>query len=202
MEDHVTADDGALDDTRLDRRAAMKAAIGGAAAAAALTAPKVSGFSLAPDLAAAASQCAPGTTTAGNSINGSSTTYGLFKCWGTGNALSCNTGVPVSGSVVIPVASPNFSAPTVTATVGGQVKNDNGRVDLVLSNFNLNEPFSSCTVTVNGTCSGGQTFQTGVASTTRTFNGTWGGLMRCTGGLLDSPDGTYTITASCICGPD
>lgn len=180
----------------------MKAALGGAAAAAALSAPKVTGFSLAPDFAAASSQCSPNSTVNGNAINRSSTTYGAFKCWGTGNAFGCDTNIPISGNVTVPVVSTNFTAPVITATVGGQVKNNNGRIDLVLSNFTVDAPFSSCTVTVGGTCNDGQTFSTQVASTLRTSDGTWGGRIRCSGGLYDSPDGTVTVSASCICGPD
>lgn len=46
-------DDATLDKKSIDRRDAMKAALGGAAAAAALSAPKVSGFRVLPDYAAA-----------------------------------------------------------------------------------------------------------------------------------------------------
>lgn len=193
--------------TRIDRRQAMKAALGGAAAAAALTAPRIEGFSIAPDVAAASSQCAPGSQTAGtpNPLTRTSTAYGAYRCWGTGDAFAgCDFDVP-AGSITVPVASSNFTAPTFDVLVGGQVSNDNGGINVAMTNFTLNEPFESCTVEISGLCFGGDfgsdgTFSTTVPSTTLTGDGAVAGRIRCSDGL--TPDGRVNIKATCICGPD
>lgn len=76
------------DRARLDRRTAMRAALGGAAAGAAFMAPRIDGLSVAPDYAAAATACTIGA--AGTSVNipGPAEKYNLgvgcanTRCWG------------------------------------------------------------------------------------------------------------------------
>lgn len=67
---------------RIDRRTAMRAALGGASAAAVFVAPRIEGFSLSPDYAAAAS-C---TDTSGNLTFNTEKPGGCAViCWGTKN---------------------------------------------------------------------------------------------------------------------
>lgn len=74
--------------TRLDRRTAMRVALGGAAAGATFMAPRIDGLSVAPDYAAAATACTIGA--AGTSVNipGPAEKYNLgnwclnTRCWG------------------------------------------------------------------------------------------------------------------------
>ena len=90
------------DSTNLGRREAMRVALAGAAAAAAFVAPRVEGFSLAPDYAAAATcstQTATLTTVNSRNVYCVACPADNYNCWGNDNGnCGCNT-ANVSGSV-------------------------------------------------------------------------------------------------------
>lgn len=227
---------GAGDQVRVDRRQAMKAALGGAAAAVALSVPRIEGFSIAPDYAAASSasdhdldgdgdpeslQCARSAVVTGSAVlSKASVRCHRVRCWGgwTGSRTDCTCRpADVPGVITVPVASDAFTAPTITARASGPVYHDAGHLEVTLGNFGLNEPFSSCTVTVSGTCTDQHAFVSTVPSTPLTANGTIRGKIYCAAnhtsrtrdrhpderhGGHDSPDGRVTISVTCICGPD
>jgi hypothetical protein len=192
--------------TRINRRQAMKAGLGGAAAAAALSVPNIEHFSLAPDVASAASLCAPGSTVNGTpgSITKNSATSGLSVCWG-------NTSGPFYspcrsqgiGSITVAAASGTYTGPTFAFTTDGQVHNNNGSLSWVTTNFTANQPYASCTVNTTGSCPSGQTFSAtnGISTNTAvTGNGTISGRIRCSG--AGTGGGSVTVKVSCICGAD
>lgn len=202
---------------RIDRRTAMKAALGGAAAAVALTAPRIEGFSIAPDFAAAASQCPPDSQVGGTipltTMSPGCNTCSLC-CWGTVDHDGCLPGNchdhTVPGNVTVPVSSDNFDAPMLTAVVKGQVKRkpgalNAGKVTLTLSDFTLNEPYKSCTVAISGSCTGNGIFHPQPvdpeATSVRTQSNSWDTNIWCTKGGT-TPLGTVTIAMTCLCGPD
>lgn len=86
MSEHLESGSGE-ERTRLDRRTAMRVALGGAAAGAAFMAPRIEGLSVAPDYAAAATACTLGP--AGTSVNipgpARKDTFGVgcgyTRCW-------------------------------------------------------------------------------------------------------------------------
>lgn len=74
--------------TVMDRRAAMRAALGGAAAGAAFAAPRISGLSIIPDYAAAGTACADGPVGTSVSISGyKSSKYRGGLCARTSHAI-------------------------------------------------------------------------------------------------------------------
>ncbi len=104
MTEPQTDADNLLPET-ISRRRTMQAALGGAVAGAAFAAPKVKGFSIAPDYAAAGSLCADTSTAAtswnmpGNGVGKTcwdGNTFGLFE----GNAGKC-TGTRNVGPFVV-----------------------------------------------------------------------------------------------------
>lgn len=150
----TTAPVGPEDSNRLDRRKAMKAALGGAAAGAVFVAPKVAGFSVAPDYAAAAT-CTTQSTSLGseqstNAIYCSCIYY--FTCWGN-DALSCNC------NNVTKTASVNVRGTTINADVvlKGSANSNTGNAgchnfdsssSVTLTGFDSNN-VGSCTVNWN-----------------------------------------------------
>lgn len=82
--------------TRLDRRTAMRVALGGAAAGAAFTAPRIDGLSLAPDYASAATACTLGPAGTSTSVPGAAerNTYVNFGCLNTECHALCFSGEP------------------------------------------------------------------------------------------------------------
>lgn len=206
MDDSMTGD--AVTQKQIDRRTAMKAALGGAAAAAAMSAPGIEAFSFAPDFAAAASQCPAGSTVNGSpaTISRPNCTSGLTKCWGNCTCSEGNLNFASVGTITVNAASPSYGDPTFAVSVGGQVKSGtNNNLSLTVANFTVNQPFSSCTVTISGACTGGSsataTISNGLTgSNTVTANGTTNGRIKCPGNVVQSPSGTITVAASCICG--
>lgn len=192
--------------TRINRRQAMKAGLGGAAAAAALSVPNIEHFSLAPDVASAASLCAPGSTVAGPSLTHNSVSNFLANCWGqAGGFNACANWT--SAALTVPVASGQYTAPKFTFTFGGQVANTNGTAAFTLSNFTVNKPYSKCDVSFNGSgCSGGIsngtfTMNNGIAiNNSVTANGTTSGRMYCNGAVTAA--GTVKVAITCTCGPN
>ncbi|MCO5312218.1 MAG: hypothetical protein M9952_04675 [Microthrixaceae bacterium] len=80
------------DRARLDRRTAMRAALGGAAAGAAFMAPRIDGLSVAPDYAAAATACTIGAAGTSVTVNGNSAKR--TPCWGSRYFALCFGGTP------------------------------------------------------------------------------------------------------------
>ena len=188
--------------TRINRRQAMKAGLGGAAAAAALSVPNIEHFSLAPKTASAASLCPPGTTVTGTpaSLSKTGNVTGLAACWGATNGFGqCKNASP--GSITVAAASGQYTGPTIAFNAGGQVHNANGFVSWRPSNFTVNKPYASCSVKVSGTC------QSGTFSGAGTYSIGTNGVdttqaIRCSGAPISNITGTFTVAVTCICGPD
>jgi hypothetical protein len=126
---------------RLDRRAAMKAALAGAAAAAVWQVPRIEGLSVAPDVAQAAT-CAPSSDT--ESITGESRLPGALWCWGAVNIVSgCEPGDTTNLTAGI------FSA---TAVLSGEWDNSVTNGTLVFTPTSINVPSRVCTVNLNVDC--------------------------------------------------
>lgn len=190
---------------RLDRRAAMKAALGGVAAAAVWQAPRIEGLSIAPDVAQAAT-CIGGNATA---THNSTSNIG-FVCWGNAPLGGCG-----SFTMNLPTIDGRFNA---SVTVGGGEgiililpDNQNGFANVTVGG--IDPPYEACTVTLNGTCN---TATTGFPKV-RTFvaNATDVGLVATppSGGRCNESDptcrfactgdgGPVSITANvaCVCG--
>ncbi len=116
--------------TRLDRRTAMRVALGGAAAGATFMAPRIDGLSLAPDYAAAATACTVGA--AGTSVNipgpARKDTFGVgclsVRCWAmcfagnvTTSTSACDRGYSCPGN------AGNFSNTDPNGTTNGVALN-------------------------------------------------------------------------------
>jgi hypothetical protein len=203
----MVPDDTVTDTNRIDRRDAMKAALGGAVAAAALSAPSISGFSLAPNFAAAASQCPAGSSVTGtpSTQSRSSETCVATKCWGTFSGI-CSCGNYTFSLITVNAAAAQYTDPTISVTVGNQVKNNtSNNLTITLAGFNAGQPFDRCTVTIGGSCSGGSsatpTVDNGLVFGANNFtaNNTYNGRIKCPGSVIQSPNGTVTIAASCRC---
>lgn len=78
--------------TRLDRRTAMRVALGGAAAGAAFMAPRIEGLSVAPDYASAATACTVGSQGTSVTVNGNSEKR--VPCSGSRYTALCFGGTP------------------------------------------------------------------------------------------------------------
>jgi hypothetical protein len=202
----MKADETTGNVTRINRRQAMKAGLGGAAAAAALSVPNIEHFSLAPDLASASSQCAPGSTVNGPTLTHNSVANFLANCWGqAGGFNACANWT--SSTLTMPVASGNYTSPTFTFTFGGQVANTNGTAAFTMANFTVNKPYSSCLVSFTGSgCHGGIsngtfTMDNGIGiNNTVSSNGTTSGRMYCNGAITAA--GTVQVAITCTCGPN
>ena len=129
---------------RVDRRAAMKAALAGAAAAAVWSAPRIEGLSIAPDVAQAASCVNPSADT----TNHAATTSLTFveQCWGVLNAgaISCSdfTVTRNAGRFNIGVR--------IGGDDGGDLFNGGGFVKVTING--IDPPFQRCTVNVQANC--------------------------------------------------
>lgn len=194
-----TALAGPVDSTRLDRRKAMKAALGGAAAGAAFVAPKIAGFSVAPDYAAAASAACGANGTTNGTTGGTSVgmDHCYVNCWGNKNAnwgwdCDCLSDNSCCSDVTTTLKLANSTnGPFVLAfTRGGRVGNS-GRW-----NYNINgidPPFQSCNVQVNANCN-----FNGAANTTHNNNGS-----RTENGAYCNDSGnsnkTITVNMTCTC---
>ena len=132
---------------RIDRRTAMKAALGGAVVAAAWSAPKIEGLSLSPDYASAAS-VRPVTNpwvNAHPSSNGGA--YSVIEC--VGNNVGLNNCGDYHAPALALAGPTNGEVFTLNATLGGQVKN-NGQTYIKLTG--INNASYSCAVNISGTC--------------------------------------------------
>jgi hypothetical protein len=204
----MKADETTDNVTRINRRQAMKAGLGGAAAAAAVSVPNNEHFSLAPQSARASSQCAPGSTVNGDStVNHNSANFLTTNCWGAVSGTSCTTWT--SPTITVPVASGQYAPPKFTITVGGNIAQTSGSASFTMTGFTLNKPYSKCVVSFAGTnCHGGLfgangtfTMNNGISVTnTVTGNGTVSGTMYCNGAITAA--GTTIVAVTCTCGPD
>lgn len=162
-------DDATLDKKSIDRRDAMKAALGGAAAAAALSAPKVSGFRVLPDYAAAASGLS--TITIG-SVGDGTCGQGRAYCWGsfTGNPAVCGP-----------------------ATVSNQTFIHSFQVDVT------GDPFGGGTATVEMTnyAGSGDCLVTLEEGNCRANGGTWSGSSIGTSDTLNFTGDTVVFNLDC-----
>lgn len=193
-----------LSQSQIDRRTAMKAALGGAVVAAAWSAPKIEGLSLSPDYASAASQTtvnpvSPGTSAAWFTHN--SQTAGASRCVGAGSGISCNTWNATQVSYAIPSTTESF---TLNAALSGQVKNT-GSTSVTLSGVtNANY---TCSVNISGNCNessgnvygGNYAFSGGGNYTLSAANPTINSATTCTGSMLFI-DSHVTINVACTYG--
>lgn len=190
---------------RLDRRQAMKAALGGAAAAAVFTAPRIEGFSTAPHYASAVTVPAcvdkngNGTLTR-NNTNGCA---GGYRCWGgtsgVGGCGGCNNAAalaPASITVTPNPEVPPYTVPTLSGTVTGQLI-AGGNYSLTLNGYTDGAQWNRCVVTVGGNCSSG-TFTANPSSITRNSNGAFNGTLQCVNGS-GFPNGTVNVNIACFC---
>lgn len=167
--------DEEVDRRTIDRRNALRAALGGAAAAAAFTAPRIEGFSIAPNYASAGTCKVDGSrsvtvTGSRDSDNCCSQTLTTLCYGGSGCVWDCNgCGGPnnnsnnyiptTNGTLDIPL---NNVAPinniSLSYIVGGATReyltdwNNDSRVTANISGLATGR---SCVVTVNGTCGSG-----------------------------------------------
>lgn len=203
----MTANETTDNATRINRRQAMKAGLGGAAAAAALSVPNIEHFSLAPNVASASSQCPPNTTVTGPGLTHNSAAVCASNCWGQYGGGFCNCANWTSSAQTIPVSSGQYTAPTITYTFGGQCGNSNGTASFTIANFTVNKPYSKCLIDFQGSgCHGGIsngtfTMNNGInIANTITGNGTTSGRMYCNGAITAA--GTVTVAITCTCGPN
>lgn len=207
--------------SRVDRRTAMKAVVAGGVAGAVWSAPRIEGFSLLPDFAAAAT-C----TTAAKNFSGDTNTgfgsrtsnccYGScsdMTCWNSGASRDCSGGC----------FSNNWSC-SGTATTGNLniAKNDGGNLNLAWSikgpvgsgrqsqlptlavtMTGIDPPFISCLVTSNVACNSGT--HSGDASVTFNANATNNSVPVCTqfqwcgGNGTGTSNAAISITMTCTC---
>lgn len=190
---------------RLDRRAAMKAALVGAGMAATWSAPRVLGLSIAPDYASAASFTHVDATLVDTHP----------AAWGGVPSIGFCTGAPVTGDDIPDDLCGIWDAPAVNlpipgsaesfelgATLKGTVKT-NGSTTVSLSGITNNT--YSCDVTISGVCDLLANYPVGNAGTLNgtgtttltTSNPTTVHTTTCngTGDLIVS---TITVTVSCI----
>ena len=185
----------------MSRRTALRAALGGAAAAAAFAAPRLEGFSLAPDYAAAATVC---TTTSWPTrvVNGSKSQFNCCSqtlttlCYTSGASNFCNKpfldgtgcfnqstncGADTTGSLNVARNNNNpVQNVTLNYAVGGGSKewitnwNNDSKVALGISG--LGSPVTGCVATVNGVCGTG-TFRISANNVTNNDDNSneWGG---------------------------
>ena len=199
--------------TALSRRQAMRAAVGGAAAVVVWSAPRIEGFSVVPDFASAAS-CTSSTKNAaswplsrtGNCCWGSCS---AMYCWNNGASIGCNYGcggnvwgcssTPTSGNLDIP-KNPSGNISLSYALKGGVANSGQSDPTLNMSLNGMDAPFISCTVTVNGSCSGGGNFAGGYNSGALNANTTFAQLNpRCDSINWCNTNASLTISLSCTC---
>ena len=204
---NCAAEDGEADHeaTRHSRRDAMKkAALASSAAAVVWAAPRVEGFRVAPDYAAAAS----GTNASQGSgaKNSSTVNYNCFcfgfgntcceTCWATtnngcnGTCGNCNNNC--SGAQSGPLTIPKFSGNIVANySLSGDVSSG-GALNVAVTG--IDPPFQSCNFTVNGNCSNG-TFNGG-GTQTLNADGNLGFTPRCLNANCNM-NASVTLTMAC-----
>lgn len=179
-------------DAGVSRRNALKATLGGAAFAAAWSAPKIEHLSLAPDYAAAASCIGGSTNIVHDSVDCGY--YGDTECWGNGCCGTWNYNTNISSKF------------NLSGGVGGSVNSDNGFVNLAVNGI-TNTSNQTCTVRVFGNCNNGGSLRidnqgaSNNSSKTFTFNanGNVGVFIDCQGGGATDPNATLRLTFNCTC---
>lgn len=201
----------AQDALRLSRRNAMKAAVGGAVAVGAFAAPRIEGFSLVPDYAAAASgddqelTAGPIDTATSRALKAPLCQQACcVTCWnGSGAFVQCaratctcgthkTCGSPTNnaytGSLVANKNSPSGETIKLDYSLWGPTEgcsNETPALNLALSG--IDPPFQSCAIEVTGSCDQG-TFVGGQASTAYTADTTFSLAPGCTGSIVaESP---------------
>lgn len=198
--DRLPAGPDGIGPDRLSRRTALRAAAMGGAGAAVFFAPKVKGFSIAPDYAAAAS-CPPVNTAKANLATEDCGGILVGFCWGNAGTL-CACGNKSYG-----ITAGQFS---VIGNYGGDGNGDDGFVNFAVSG--IGSTYQSCTVSVNGTCSGSSgvgnvSFRTDNCSGNgctfnQTFNANGNGstLIDCNGNWSSYANrANATVTLNCVC---
>jgi hypothetical protein len=129
---------------RVDRRAAMKAALAGAAAAAVWSAPRIEGLSIAPDVAQAASCTSPSADTTNHPATTSLTL--VEQCWGVLNAgaISCSDFTQNRNALKFNIGV------RIGGDDGGDLFNGGGFVKVTING--IDPPFQRCTVNVQANC--------------------------------------------------
>lgn len=197
MSDHDVTDTGvgtaAAEPTKpsvLDRRTAMKVALGGAAAATVWSAPRIEGLSLVPDYAAAASCNAASSATQVTKNSNNCGTLGSTECFG--NNCCGNFGY----SANVNAGSKTF---TLNGNIGGNVNSDNGLVNLTVGN--IDPPFQRCNVNVSLNCNNDGSARGG-GNFTFNNNGTQSSFIDCQGGgnfNQSDPNAQVRINITCNC---
>ena len=200
-------DDGTLADavteTQVDRRKALKAALGGAAAAAVLSGPAVSGLGTLPAYAQASS---PPTGCTPASDNDSklgepcgptcpSLNYSLC-CWGSTTPDPCVCGSALFGTITVP------GGYSVDLTVTGRLRTLSGTGALTMAVSGALGPYAACSLAVSGVCpdtqnGGSSTFVAGTSSFPGITAGNYNTSIGCTG--TGPGQGTVAVSLSCVC---
>jgi len=138
-----------LERSRIDRRAAMKAALAGVAAAAVWQAPRIEGLSVAPDVAQAAS-CTGGTVSTPTFI-AAEVGVGIGEqrfCWG---GILSGTTCDNDNTQSATIAGNNFGITVIpsgyveNAVLGGTI--NNGSLGITVNG--IDPPYQSCVVSFN-----------------------------------------------------
>ena len=205
---------GRADRIRLSRRAAMKAAVGGAVAAGVFVAPRVEGFSLVPDYASAASgvdgsdadnlstvtsQAVPGPfcllkccITCWNAT-GVSTNCGSTTCaCGTNKSCGNETNQATIGTLTINKNSPSGSSINLNYKLWGPPEGCTGPPTTQTASLKyvlagIDDPFQHCDVAVTGTCGPPGTFGDPINGTIPPAH------------YDNDPSGTVTVSPAPIC---
>lgn len=199
--------DGEADDTRpsgspdrdaLDRRAAMKAALAGAAAAAVWTAPRIEGLSVAPDVAQA--QTCTDTVVNGTHAAVIQSDPTRLECWGLLEGGACN-----DFTETLTLLAPF----TATIRIGGSdfATPGPGFGFVQLTVNGIDPPFESCQATITTNCAVISTSETllHTFNTNETFpadpatnanTADWG--FSCNAGNQQSGNVDWNITCICV----
>ena len=179
----------------IERRTALKAALGGAAVAVAWTAPRIEGLSISPEYAQAAS-CTGGSITITKDANDDC--CGNQECWGNGNCFACTgNGCAQAGY------SQSVGPFTIAGNINGSVNGDDGRINIAVNG--IDPPHQRCTVYVEGNCNDSGSFRTNLASPGTTFNANGAVnnvLVDCQGGggcWQPDPTGQIRVRVTCVC---
>ena len=191
---------------RLDRRQAMKAALGGAAAAAVFTAPRIEGFSTAPNYASAVTTPACANANGNATLNKTSQSCSFLNnwdcCWGGRSGSTCNPAIVGTTTVTPQVEVPPYNVPTLEASIAGRLRND-GSYSLTLNGFDDGKQWNRCVVSVSGDCNNPTASNLTANPTTQTWtnNGDNGtpktGTLLCNNGTYPSGNVSFNITCYC-----
>lgn len=176
------------------RRAALKAALGGAAAGVAWSAPRIEGLSISPDYAQAAS------CVGANVIftkNANDDCCGNQECWGNGSCFACTGNGCGNAGYNFNVAPKPF---VISGNINGSCNGDDGRINITVNG--IDPPFQRCTVNVTGNCNDSGSFRTNGGSVFNN-NGTVNNiLVDCQGGggcWQPDPTGQIILNVTCVC---